>query len=72
MDGEDQAGIHLSLHPDRPETRRKIEDRLLARLRVRVQLCVEPEDEVRRQVYAAHSRKPIRFIDRRQTSCAKA
>ena len=72
VDGEDQAGIHLSLHPDRPETRRKIEDRLLARLRVRVQLCVEPEDEVRRQVYAAHSRKPIRFIDRRQTSSAKA
>ena len=72
VDGEDQAGIHLSLHPDRPETRRKIEDRLLARLRVRVQLCVEPEDEVRRQVHAAHSRKPIRFIDRRQTSSAKA
>ncbi|NCD21870.1 MAG: phenylacetate--CoA ligase family protein [Spartobacteria bacterium] len=70
--GEDQASVHLSLSPDRPETRRKIEDRLLARLRVRVQLCVEPEDDVRRQVYVAHSRKPIRFIDRRGTSSAKA
>ena len=70
--GEDQACAHLSLHPDRPETRRKIEDRLLARLRVRIQLSVEPEDDVRRQVYAAHSRKPIRFIDRRGNSPAKA
>lgn len=70
--GEDQASVHLSLSPDRPETRRKIEDRLLARLRVRVQLCVEPEDDVRRQVYVAHSRKPIRFIDRRGTMAAKA
>lgn len=70
--GEDQACAHLSLHPDRPETRRKIEDRLLARLRVRIQLSVEPEDDVRRHVYVSHSRKPIRFIDRRQSSSAKA
>ena len=68
MGGEDQASVHLSLSPDRPEMRRKIEDRLLARLRVRVQLCVEPEDDVRRQVYVPHSRKPIRFIDRRKTA----
>ena len=65
---EDRASVHLSADPDTPGVRRKIEDRLQARLRVRIELCVEPEEAIRRQVYVAHSRKPVRFIDLREAA----
>ena len=67
---EDRASVHLSADPDTPGVRRKIEDRLQARLRVRIDLCVEPEEAIRRQVYVAHSRKPVRFIDLREAARA--
>ena len=70
---EDAASVHLSVNPDHPALRRKIEDRLQARLRVKLELNVEPEEIVRRQVYVSHSRKPVRFIDlRRAAEQAKA
>jgi phenylacetate-CoA ligase len=43
-----------------------IAGRLQARLRVRPEVVLAGEDEVRRTVYTDNSRKPVRFMDRRQ------
>ena len=64
--GADRVRVHAALAPDTPEARRRLGDRLLARLRVRPELCLEGEEEIRRQVYRPQSRKPVRFIDRRR------
>ncbi len=61
----DKVCVHVAVHADTPEVRNRIECLLVARLRVRPDLRVETEDQVRRYVYVPQSRKPIRFIDRR-------
>jgi phenylacetate-CoA ligase len=42
-----------------------IADRLMAKLRVKPIVIIEPLEAIRRQVFPPQSRKPIRFIDRR-------
>ncbi len=64
--GADRIRVHAALLPDTPALRRQLEERLLARLRVRPEISTEGEDEIRRQVYRPQSRKPVRFIDRRR------
>ena len=61
----DKVCVHVSVHSDSPELRHRIECLLLARLRVRPELRVDNEEQLRRCVYVPHSRKPVRFIDRR-------
>ncbi|MFH1355477.1 MAG: AMP-binding protein [Candidatus Omnitrophota bacterium] len=43
-----------------------IEDRLQAKLRVKPKVIILDEESVRKEVYTQKSRKPIRFIDKRQ------
>jgi phenylacetate-CoA ligase len=66
----DRITVHAALVPDTPALRRQLGERLLARLRVRPELCVDGEEEIRRQVYQHQSRKPVRFVDRRHRAAA--
>jgi len=68
----DRVIVHVSLQGDTPALRRRIVSLLQARLRVRPDLCVEGEEEIRRHVYVPHARKPIRFIDRRENPSGTA
>jgi phenylacetate-CoA ligase len=61
----DRVSVHVSLGCDQPGVRQRLEDLLLARLRVRLELRVLPEEELRRRVYVPQSRKPVRFVDLR-------
>ena len=45
-----------------------IADELQARLRVRPEVVIESEEQVREQVYSGNSRKLVRLIDRRKTN----
>ena len=60
-------GVHvtLSLSKDTPGIRQKIEEALLARLRVRLGISVVDDVTIRQKVYVAQSRKPLRFFDLR-------
>lgn len=60
----DSITIHASVR-DSSLTVAAIMQMLQARLRVKPNVVIEPEAEILRQVFSAHSRKPIRFIDRR-------
>ena len=62
----DDVHVRLSLSKDTPVMRQNIADALLARLRVRVNISVVDEGTIRKQVYVAQSRKPIRFFDLRK------
>lgn len=68
--GADHVCVHVALTPDTPELHDKILALLQARLRMRPDLCTASEEALRQQVYASHSRKPIRFFDRRTNSGA--
>ena len=61
----DRICVHVALRSVMPELQRKIQDLLQARLRVRPEICVESEEEIRRRVYLPQSRKPVRFFDLR-------
>ena len=61
----DRACVHMSLNAKGAGWKQKIEDRLRTRLRVKIGVCLEAEELVRRRVYSPHSRKPIRFFDLR-------
>ena len=60
----DSITIHASVR-DSSLTVAAIMQLLQARLRVKPNVVIEPEAEILKQVFSAHSRKPIRFIDRR-------
>ena len=45
-----------------------IADELQARLRVRPEVVIASEEQVREQVYSGNSRKLVRLIDRRKTN----
>jgi len=62
--------VNVSLKPDTPEVKRKVESLLLARLRVRPEVCVQSEAAIRRQVYVPQSRKPVRVFDHRKAAAA--
>ena len=61
----DRACVHMSVNAKGAGWKQKIEDRLRTRLRVKIGVCLEAEELVRRRVYSPHSRKPIRFFDLR-------
>jgi phenylacetate-CoA ligase len=61
----DSITIHASVR-DSSLTVAAIMQLLQARLRVKPNVVIEPEAEILKQVFSAHSRKPIRFIDRRE------
>ena len=61
----DRACVHMSVNAKGAGWKQKIEDRLRTRLRVRIGVCLEAEELIRRRVYSPHSRKPIRFFDLR-------
>jgi phenylacetate-CoA ligase len=61
----DLLTIHVAAQPGLDPVR--LQDALQARLRVKPAVVVDPEPEVRQHVYAPESRKPVRFLDRRQT-----
>lgn len=67
----DRISVHVALRADTPARRRKIQDLLQARLRVRPEVCAESEEEVRRRVYVPQSRKPVRFFDLRDHAARK-
>lgn len=61
----DRVRVHVALGSDTPELKRKIQDLLQARLRVRPEVCTGKEEDIRRRVYVPQSRKPVRFFDLR-------
>ncbi len=61
----DRVRVHVALSPDTAAVRRRLEKLLVARLRVRPEVCVSAEDVIRRRVYVPQSRKPVRFVDLR-------
>ena len=61
----EQLTLHLALEPGAEEDVAAIKRFLQARLRVTPTLVLKEEVELRRVVFPAGSRKPIRFIDQR-------
>lgn len=68
----DRVRVHVALSSDEPELKRKLQDLLQARLRVRPEVCAESEEDIRRRVYVPQSRKPIRFFDLRDRTEGRA
>jgi phenylacetate-CoA ligase len=62
----DEVTVHVAVD-DPACTKELIGDRLQARVRVRPEVVIEPEERVREQVFTPKARKPIRFIDLRGT-----
>ncbi len=61
----DQVTAHVALAGDSVMSADDIARRLQARLRVKPRVRIEAESDLRKLVYPASSRKPIRFVDRR-------
>ncbi|MEI6645591.1 MAG: AMP-binding protein [bacterium] len=66
QEGGDGVHVTVSLSKDTSGMRQTIADALLARLRVRVDISIVDEGTIRKQIYVAQSRKPIRFFDLRK------
>lgn len=66
-DLSDHIRVHVAVKPGGPPLA-DIEAKLQARLRVKPEVVVEPEEAIRQQVYTPASRKPVRFMDRRKRS----
>jgi len=62
----DIVKVHVAIK-DESCTTQMIMDSLQARLRVRPEVSVASEDEIRSQVYAGNTRKPVRFFDKRKS-----
>ncbi|MEA2067951.1 MAG: AMP-binding protein [Verrucomicrobiota bacterium] len=60
----DRLVVHLSFS-SRPVEVDELLRRLQARLRVKPEIIIEPEADIRRVVFTPESRKPVRFIDLR-------
>ena len=60
----DRLVIHLAF-TDHPVEIEELLRRLQARLRVKPEVIIQPEANIRKIVFSPESRKPIRFIDRR-------
>jgi phenylacetate-CoA ligase len=63
-DLSDQVKVCVALK-NQATTPEMIMDKLQSRLRVRPEVIVESEQNIRQQVYAGNFRKPIRFVDAR-------
>lgn len=66
FDLADQIEVHVAVR-GAVCTAASIGEKLQARLRVLPRVVVDDPEEVRRRVYAGHSRKPIRFVDERKS-----
>ena len=66
-DLSDQVKICVSVN-DASCSAEGIADELQARLRVRPEVVIASEEQVREQVYSGNSRKLVRLIDRRETN----
>ncbi len=62
----DRVVVHVSVENDRL-TREKIEEKLASKLRVTPEVKIEDDQTMKQKVFVAHSRKPVRFFDRRET-----
>jgi phenylacetate-CoA ligase len=60
----DRIVIHLSF-TDQPVEIEELLCRLQARLRVKPEVIVEPEARIRKIIFTPKSRKPVRFVDKR-------
>ena len=58
----DEATVHVALRPAAALSAEEIAASLQARLRVKPQVRIEPEEAVRRVVYNPAYRKPVRFV----------
>jgi len=65
FDLSDVVKVTVALR-DQSCTAEMITDKLQARLRVRPEVLVASEEDVKRQVFAGNSRKLIRFVDKRK------
>jgi phenylacetate-CoA ligase len=65
-DLSDVVKVHASVR-DPSCTAEMIMDKLQAHLRVRPEVLIESEENVRKHVYAGNSRKLIRFVDKRKS-----
>ncbi len=65
-DLSDIVKVHVAIK-DGSCTARMITDKLQAHLRVRPEVVVSSETEIKGVVFAGNSRKPIRFIDKRKS-----
>ncbi|MFH1260158.1 MAG: AMP-binding protein [Elusimicrobiota bacterium] len=63
-DLSDQVVIHLTVK-NTAYTAEMIEEKIQARLRVKLDVVIEENESVKKIVYAQNSRKPVRFFDRR-------
>lgn len=66
-DLSDQVKICVSVS-DSSCSAESVADKLQARLRVRPEVVIASEEQVREQVYSGNSRKLVRLIDRRKTN----
>lgn len=66
FDLSDIVKVHVAIK-DGTCTAGMIMDKLQAHLRVRPDVAVADEQEIRNQVYAGNSRKPVRFFDMRKS-----
>jgi len=63
-DLSDNLEVHTAVS-DKSLTAEMVVKKLQAYLRVKPKVVIEPEEDIRRQVYDSKSRKPVRFIDKR-------
>ncbi|MFH0985040.1 MAG: AMP-binding protein [Candidatus Omnitrophota bacterium] len=63
-DLSDQLTVHVAVK-EPSVTAAWLEEQMAARLRVRPRVVIEDPKEIREKVFLSHSRKPVRFFDRR-------
>jgi len=61
----DDVTIFAALADGAPVTAKEITEKLYSRTRIHVQTNLVPPEEARQRIYG-HSRKPVRFFDRRK------
>ena len=61
----DRLVISVSLQ-NKNITKEMLEDELVAKLRVKPEIILESEEILKQKVFAPHSRKPLRFCDKRK------
>lgn len=66
-DLSDLVEVHVSVS-DTSLTAGELQDFLQARIRVKPKVVIEPDAELRRKVYLPEQRKPVRFIDSREST----
>ena len=63
----DDVTVHVAVR-DGGITPQVVGDALQARLRVKPMIALEEEEKLRQRIYSPESRKPVRFVDKREKS----